>query len=129
MRAVAIGTIFCHRLMLKKERPALFRMAAVAGFDNGVFLHHGRARRAVGIVAIGADHLADLCRVGGHFFRLRPLLLVAGKANLGLGLFHHHLVCGRMRLVAIIAGKLVVLVLAAIPVIAGFAGMAGQALA
>ena len=54
VRRVAVGAILSHGRMLIQKGTALFRMAGVAGFRNGVLHHQPRPRRTVRVVAVGA---------------------------------------------------------------------------
>jgi len=59
MRRVAIDAIVANRGVLKQERPALFRMAIVAGLIDTIGLEQWRRRaRRAGLVAIDATDLA-----------------------------------------------------------------------
>lgn len=89
---MAIGAIFGRRLMFPQEGSALFGMAGVASFSDRIFLEQFGTGRTMRVVAIGTDHLAFLNWVVRIFGALRPLLLVAGKADLGLGLPVTHIV-------------------------------------
>ena len=129
MRRVAIRAVFGHGLMLEQERPALLCMAGEAGLSHRGLLEQLGAGRTVRIVAIRTDDLARIDRVGRYLVAVRALFLVAGKAHFGLRLLAQHLVGWCMHLVAVVAGHLVVLVLAAVPVGAIGAFVAGQALA
>ena len=83
MAVEAVGR--CRRV-LPQERAALLGVALIAGLVDGV-LHQLRVgRRAVGIMAIGADHLALAEGMTGTAETLCPLVLMAGEADISLGL-------------------------------------------
>jgi hypothetical protein len=52
VRRVAIGTIFCHRLVLKQKGTAFFRMTLITSFSHCVFLQQLGACRTMGVMAI-----------------------------------------------------------------------------
>ena len=126
---MAVGAVVKHGTVLPQERAAFLGVAGVTGFVDRVFDQQFGTSRAVRIVAIGTDHLAGIDRVRGNLVGVRTLLLMAGEAHLGLRPLVANLVDGRMHLVAVIAGQLVVLVLAAFPVGAIISFVASQALA
>ena len=66
--------------------------------------------------------------MSGNLVAVCALFLMASEANISLRLLVAHLVDGRMYGVAAVAGHLISLMLAAIPVGAGGTFMAGQAL-
>lgn len=68
------------------------------------------------IMAIGAAHFALGNRMMGRLVDLRALLLVTGKANLGLGAFVAHLVVRGVNFVAGGACYIAALVSASLPV-------------
>ena len=128
VRCMAVGAIFCCRLMFPQEWTAFFSMAAKAGFIQRVFLEQLGASRAVWVVAIGANHLALWHRVVRRPVHLRAYVLVAGVANFGLGGTHTYFVNVVMNLVAGVARYVGCVVLAARPQRAlGVLGMAAQA--
>ena len=55
---MTIDAIVANRGVLVQERPALFRMAIVAGLIDAIGLEQGGCRAAVRIVAIDATDLA-----------------------------------------------------------------------
>ena len=79
-------------------------------------------------MAIGTDHLARIEWMRRYFMGIRTLLLMAGKAHLGLRPFVANLVYGCVHLVTVIAGQIAVLVLASFPVSAIGSFMASQTL-
>jgi len=60
MGCVAVGAIFLYRGVLPQERPALFSVAVIALFVDRVANQVSRSGAAVGIVAVGAGHQADM---------------------------------------------------------------------
>ena len=94
MRVMADRAVLADRLVFLYERPALLHMAGVAGFIHAIALHEFWTDRAVRIMAIGTAHFSLGNRVMRRTANLRALLLVAGKANLGLCAFVAHLVVG-----------------------------------
>ncbi|OGT64356.1 MAG: hypothetical protein A2993_00680 [Gammaproteobacteria bacterium RIFCSPLOWO2_01_FULL_47_190] len=58
VRVMTDGTFLPYRLVLPQERPALFRMALIAGLVDRILCQVSAAGRPVRVMAIGADHLA-----------------------------------------------------------------------
>src|SRR5450759_2193392 len=102
--------------MFEQEGAALLGVTGVAGLVHRVLLDKLRAGRTMRIVAVRTYDLADVDRVGRKLVGFGALLLVASEANLGLRLLGQQCVRRRVHLVAVIAGDLFVLVLAAVPV-------------
>ena len=129
VRCVAICAILGRRLVLPQERTAFLCMAGIAGLGHRRLLEHLGAGGTVRIVTVRTDDLARIDRMGRYLVGIGALILVTGKADLGLRLSVAHLVDRCMYLVAVVARDLVVLVLATVPVGAVGAFMAAQALA
>jgi hypothetical protein len=85
MRVVTYRTVFADGLVVMYERPAFFHMAGVAGFIHAIAFHEFGTHGAMRIMAIRTTHLSLGYRMMRSAVDLRALLLVAGKANLGLG--------------------------------------------
>ena len=100
VRGMAIVAVLGHRLMFPQKRPAFFGMAGITGFGDRIFVQQFRTSRTMRVMAVGTGRLALRNRVMGKFERLRALLFMAGKADLGLSPFIAHLVMRRMCLVA-----------------------------
>lgn len=129
MRIMANRTVFGNRLMVMQKWAALLGVAFVASFIDAIFGQQCGTRRTMGVVAVGAGDLSFGDRMPGRTGQLRPLLLVAGVTNIGLGEFVSHLVLWRMNLMAGVAGYVPRLMNAAIPMrsfrillVAGHAG-------
>ena len=58
VRLVAAGAVLGHRLVFPEKRPAVFGVAAGAGFIDGVLHQLGGRRRAMRRMAGGARHLS-----------------------------------------------------------------------
>ena len=129
VRVVANAAVFGDRRMLVHERTALFCMAGVAGVVHAVALGELGTGRTMHVVAVGTGHFALGNRVVRRPVDLGALLLVAGKAELGLlGSAGQHRVTIAVRLVAGIAGHISRFVLAAGPQVAlGILVVAGLA--
>lgn len=120
-------TTFDSWRMLPEEGAALFGVAGEAGFINRRLRHQLGSFGSMGIVAIGASHLACGDRMGGHAVNLRPLGLVTVEANLALRLLDQRLVVAvPVDLVASRAGNVVTWMLAAFPERSRSPFMAGQ---
>ena len=78
VRVMAIGAVFRYRLMFPQERTALVGVALIAGLIDRMFLQVGGRRRAMRVMAVGADHLALPDRVVRDLVAVRSLILVAG---------------------------------------------------
>ena len=113
---VAVGAVIDNRGVFPEERAALFRMAGIAGLVDRVLDQQRRPVRSMRVVTLGASDLAGEDRVGRDAVNLRPLRLVAGKADLGLGKLVHHPLIGDVNVMAVAAGHAARLMLAAAPV-------------
>src|SRR5437899_283376 len=127
VRVVADAAVLLHRLVGAHEGAALLHVAHVAGVVDVVAHHHAGTDRAVRVVAVRARHHAFADRVARGPVDHRPDVLVAGEAHVGLGELVAHRVARGVQLVAGRARDVAALVLAALPVDAGAALMAGQA--
>ena len=116
VRRMAIGAVFCHRLVFPQEWAALFSMAGETGFSHCGFLQQLGSGRTVRIVAVRTDDLARIDRVRRYLVGISALLLVTSEAHFGLSFSVAYLIYWRMHLVAIVTRNLVVLVLTTIPV-------------
>lgn len=129
VRSMATGAVFSHGLMFPEEGTTFFGMAGEAGFINRVFLQQLGTSRAMRVVAVGANHLAFTDGVVRNLVALGTLLLMAGKTDLGLGLFIAYFIVRRVNLVARGARYIRSLVGTALPVgatlILGMARKAG----
>lgn len=90
MGVVADKTVFRHRRMVVQERAAFFHVTLVAGIVDTVPLQGLVTRRAVGIVAVGADHLSFEHGVMGGTVKQSPLGFVATEADFGLASHIQH---------------------------------------
>ena len=120
---VAVGAIVGYRAMLPQEWAAFFSMAGIAGLVDAVFYQQLRTGRAMGVMAIGAGHLASSNRVGRDAVCLSALSLVAGEADFRLrGLVQYLVVAAIVVGVATGTGHTLALLLAALPM-AALAGL------
>src|SRR5882762_7589986 len=126
VRVVADAAVLLHRLVGADERTALLHVAHVAGVVDAVAHHHAGADRAVRVVAVRARHHALADRVARGTVDQRPDVLVAGEAHVDLGELVAHRVARGVQLVGG-GGNVVALVLAALPMDAGAALVAGEA--
>src|SRR5665647_2807487 len=76
VRGMAIGAVFGHRLMFPEEGTAFFGMAGEAGFIDRVFLQQLGTGRAMGVVTVGANHLAFTNGVVRNLVAICALFLV-----------------------------------------------------
>ena len=129
VRRMAVGAILGCGLVFPQEGSAFFRMAGEASFNHRGLLQHLGTGRTVRIVAVGADDLARINRVSGYLVGVSALILVAGEANFGLRLPVAYFIHWSVYFVAIVAGHLIVIVLATIPVGAIGTLVTAQALA
>ena len=127
VRVMAQGAVLGRRRMLPQERPALLRVAGVAGLIHRRFDQHAGAGRSMRTMAVAASHLAEAHRMRGRLGEVRPFLAVAFVADLRLCCHREHGVALRVYLVAIVAGNVVAVVRARMPAGAGIALMALQA--
>ena len=124
MRLVAGAAILANRLVFEHKGAALFSVAFVAGFIDGVLHQAGFACRTMGFVAIGTGHQADVrgCLAGGLHrvpllaHELGALFGMAGVANFRLALHRQHRVVLHVQVVAVDTGGLLDVVHAAHPV-------------
>lgn len=84
MRVVTQGAVFLHRRMFPQERAALFGMAGVAGFGDGVFLQLEIAGRPMWIMTVCAYHFGFPKWMPRTLKTLRFLFGVTLKADFGL---------------------------------------------
>lgn len=96
MRVMAVRAVVIDRFVAMHERPTLFHVAGVTGFNHAITLHELRTHRTMHIVAIGASHFSLNNRVVRRLVDLGTLFLVAGKAHLGLRAFIAHLILSAM---------------------------------
>ena len=113
---MAVGAVVDRRGVLPKEGPAFFGMAGIAGLVDRVLDQQRRPGRSMRVVTLGASDLAGEDRVGRDAVNLRPLRLVAGKADLGLGELVEHPLSGSVNVMAVAAGNAARLMLAAGPI-------------
>ena len=125
---MAVAAILDNRLVFEAHRTAFLGVAQEARFVDRVLDQEPGARRAVRVVAIRADDLANLDRVGRCLEAVGTLLFVAREANGSHLELVKHVVLGLVHLVAIVTRDVVVRVHAAGPVHALGAAVAGQAL-
>ena len=81
VHVVAVEAVFAHRRVLEQERPALLRVAGVAGLVDRVGLQQRLGDAAVRIVAIGAGDLPFRQRHVRAAVELGADVLVAGRAR------------------------------------------------
>ena len=110
MRVMTIATIVLHRLVLEQERTAFLGMAVVAGLVDGSLDQHVITLGTVGIVAIGAHHLAFAHRVARKLVQVGFLISVTTHASVHLRLAVEDLVFAFVHLVTIIAGNILSLI-------------------
>ena len=79
VRRVAEIAVLGHRVMLKQEGSPLFVMTACTSINHARLHQLGFRTTAMGIVAIGAAHLALIDRVMARVIELGPDILVAGE--------------------------------------------------
>ena len=84
VRVVTVQAIFPDRRVFEQERSALFGMTLVAGVVDRGGPQQRFIRRAVRLMAVGADHLAFAQRHVRRAGHLRAPVLVALEAGLGL---------------------------------------------
>src|SRR6185369_4671942 len=129
---VAVEAVLLHRRVPPDEGAALFGVAGSAELVHRLALHHRMGERPVGVMAIGALHTALDDGVVGGLGELRANLLMAVRAGFvlqlahgrfvwrdrGIGLVEREARTRRRRAVqavAVVAGDVVLAVLAGIP--------------
>src|SRR5471030_1255129 len=112
--------------MFPQERPALFRVAGVAGLIHGRLHQHSGGVRSMRAVTLAAGHLAETHRMYRRLVEVRALLPVAGVANIGLGDRGEHGIALSVNLVASAAREAIAFVRAGNPAGARIAPMALQ---
>ena len=127
VRRMAVQAAFADRKVLPQQRAALLRVAVVASLVDRNFLQQLRSRRAVRVVAVGANHLRLANRMVRELVAVGTLLGVAGEALLGLGGLDQDRVLADVDGMAAGAGHVVGGVLAALPVHAQTGLVAAQA--
>ncbi len=84
VRLVTVAAVLRHRLMLPQERPAVFGMAARAGFIDGVLHQLRRRRRTMRRMTGGAGHLAFPQGMMRRLEQIGVLGLMTGGADFDL---------------------------------------------
>src|SRR5215510_608026 len=85
VRIVAIRAVLTHRRVLEQERTALLGMALVASVVGRCVAQQGLRVAAMGVMAVGAGHLAFAQRHVSVAQDLRPDVLVTLEARVQLG--------------------------------------------
>ena len=79
MRIVAKRAIFLNRWVVADERAAFFHMAGITSVVNAIPHHAAGSRRAVRIMAIGANYFSFPGRMAGGAVDLCTLFFMTGK--------------------------------------------------
>ena len=100
MRLVTVAAVFRDGLVFPEKWPAIFRMAARAGFVDGILHELRRRRRPVRRMAGSAGHLAFAQRMVRRLKKICVLCLMTGGADLDLGDGAKHWIFGCVQRVA-----------------------------
>ena len=115
VRIVAVETAFTDWRVLEEEGTALFAVALVALVVDRVCRNEPLSLRAVGIVAVRTNHSLFPKRVMRRLHDRRADLLMAPSAKLHLAWLRQQFGVSTVNLMAIDAGELRLIVLAAMP--------------